>query len=62
MLRLMTGITFRCPVTGEHVQYWADDDPEAGRDCFVAVKCVACGKTHFVNWITHKLLGHENES
>ncbi|WP_198026631.1 hypothetical protein [Bradyrhizobium sp. ARR65] len=56
----MIRITVRCPATGEYVQHWIDGDP-AGLDCFVAVNCPTCGKIHFINRITHKLLGHENE-
>jgi hypothetical protein len=58
----MTSIMFRCPTTDQHVQQWIEDDPNAASDAFVLVKCPACGKTHFINRMTHRLLGHENET
>lgn len=57
----MSHYMFRCPVSGENVQRWVDDDPDGARNSCVIVDCLACGKLHFVNRSTHKLLGHENE-
>lgn len=57
----MSHYMFRCHVSGENVQRWVDDDPDGARNSYVIVDCLACGKLHFVNRSTHKLLGHENE-
>ncbi len=51
---------FRCPNTGMNVQQLVEDDPDPAHDVFVSVKCPACGRIHFVNLLTHKLLGHES--
>jgi hypothetical protein len=56
----MSNITFRCPGTGMVVQQWVEDEPDPARDAFVSIKCPACGKIHFINRLTHKLLGHED--
>lgn len=48
---------FRCPVSGENVQRWIDDDPQVDGKSYVIVDCPACGKLHFVNRSTRKLLG-----
>lgn len=45
----MSHYILRCPVSGENVQRWIDD-----------VDCPACGKLHFANRSTRKLLGHES--
>jgi hypothetical protein len=60
-VRRMSLFIFRCPVSGENVQRWMDDDPEADSRSYVIVNCPACGRLHFVNRGTHKLLGHESE-
>lgn len=57
----MSSITFRCPATAEYVQQWIDEDRPTERDAFAVVKCPSCGRVHFVNRCTHKLLGHEKE-
>ncbi|MBI5264011.1 MAG: hypothetical protein HY852_19585 [Bradyrhizobium sp.] len=57
----MNSATFRCPTTGDYVQHRFEDDPSAGRSSFLVVQCPACGKYHFVNLTTSKLLGHESE-
>jgi predicted RNA-binding Zn-ribbon protein involved in translation (DUF1610 family) len=56
----MTNAMFRCPNTGMNVQQWMDDQPEAALDAFATVKCPACGRVHFINCVTHRLLGHES--
>lgn len=57
----MANIVFRCPKSGQFVQHWVDEESCSGRDSYLPVNCAACGKTHFVNRCTHKLLGHEDE-
>ncbi|WP_407159484.1 hypothetical protein [Bradyrhizobium sp. STM 3557] len=57
----MSIITFRCPGTRQYVQHLIADEAEGDRDAYVMVDCPACGKLHFVNRSTHRLLGHERE-
>ena len=38
-----------------------DEESYNSKDSYLPVKCPACGKIHFVNRSTHKLLGHEKE-
>jgi phage FluMu protein Com len=57
----MSIITYRCPSTRQYVQQLVADEAEADGDAYVIVDCPACGKLHFVNRTTQKLLGHERE-
>ncbi|MCK1302750.1 MULTISPECIES: hypothetical protein [unclassified Bradyrhizobium] len=57
----MTSIMFSCPTTDQNVQQWIEGDLNAASDAFMLVRCPACGKTHFINRMTHCLLGQENE-
>lgn len=57
----MVNVVFRCARTGEFVQLSLDEVPDTGEHLYLPVNCPACGKTHFVNRSTHKLLGHEDE-
>ena len=57
----MANIVFRCPKSGQFVQNWVDEESNIGKDSYLPVNCPACGKTHFVNRNTSKLLGHEDE-
>ena len=57
----MDTITFRCLDTYEYVQQLVAEEAAADRNRYVLVSCPACGKVHFLNRSTHKLLGHERE-
>lgn len=57
----MANIVFRCPTSGQFVQHWVDEESSDRKDFYLPVTCPACGKTHFVNRNTSKLLGHEDE-
>jgi phage FluMu protein Com len=57
----MSTITFRCPGTRQYVQQLIAEEAEADRNAYVMVDCPACGKLHFINRSTQKLLGHERE-
>ena len=57
----MANIAFRCPKSGQFVQHGMGEESYSGKNSYLPVKCLACGKTHFVNRSTHKLLGHEDE-
>ena len=62
MVCAMANIVFRCPKNGQFVQHWMDEEESfSAKDSYLPVKCLACGKTHFVNRTTCKLLGHEDE-
>jgi hypothetical protein len=37
------------------------EEAAADRNRYLLVNCPACGKVHFLNRSTHKLLGHERE-
>ncbi|MCK1570800.1 hypothetical protein IVB09_03650 [Bradyrhizobium sp. 174] len=54
-------ITFRCPTSGEYVQHRFDAESNAARASFILVQCPACGKNHFINRMTRKLLGYEDD-
>ena len=57
----MANIVFRCPTTKEFFQHWVDEESFGRKDSYLPLTCPACGKTHFVNRRTAKLLGHEDE-
>jgi len=57
----MANIVFRCPKSGQFVQYWMDEESFSAKDSYLPVKRLSCGKTHFLNRSTCKLLGHEDE-
>jgi hypothetical protein len=57
----MAPFLYRCPTTGFQVQGWAtDDDPENGEH-YESVICLACGRVHFVNPKTGRVLGAGSE-
>jgi hypothetical protein len=55
----MTAELYKCPNTAFNVQQWIDDEPDAPRDSYVVVNCLACRRIHFMNRRTHRLLGQE---
>jgi predicted RNA-binding Zn-ribbon protein involved in translation (DUF1610 family) len=50
---------FKCPFTGLNVQPPVEETPpeKMAQDEYQAVLCPACGRTHFINVSTCKLLG-----
>jgi hypothetical protein len=54
---MMYTITFRCPTSGKYVQHRCDAGPNAARASFILV----LWQNHFINGLTHKLLGHEDD-
>jgi hypothetical protein len=52
---------YRCPNTGRRVQGFIADDPEADRDEYQSVTCLACAQLHLVNPNTGKVLGGDDE-
>jgi hypothetical protein len=59
----MLHILFRCPFSGWNVQQWLEDDttPDNETTKYDPVRCPACGRLHFVNKSTGKLLGDERD-
>ncbi|WP_291605559.1 hypothetical protein [Bradyrhizobium sp.] len=55
----MTKVIFRCPQTGVNVERLIEEDTDATPNEFLPVRCPACGRTHFINRATQKLLGQE---
>ena len=59
---MMRPVIFRCPTTGERVQTHVPsatpaDGPQVRYD---GVECLACGRMHFVNLETGRLLSEEH--
>jgi hypothetical protein len=59
----MASLLYRCPNTGLQVQGWLDDTPdtELGKESYQGERCPACGKLHFVNAKSGKILGVDEE-
>ena len=52
----MTTLIYRCPTTGLKVQGLVEEEA-SGSDTFVSLECPACGRMHFVNPTTERVLG-----
>ena len=59
----MNNFVFKCPRTGMNVQHRLADEPVPGdqRCTYETVLCQACGRLHFINRSSHKLLGEKQE-
>lgn len=56
----MSALVYICPVKKVSVQYWLKDELRSQeKDAYVGVACQACGKLHFLNPATGKLLGQK---
>jgi len=52
---------YQCAATGQKVQGWiADDGPEC--DTYRTFTCIACGRMHFVNPSTGKVLSGDEDA
>jgi hypothetical protein len=58
----MATFIFRCPNTDQNVQgIWSSDDaPEHGYT-YLPVQCTACLQLHFLNPLTGKVLGSDDD-
>lgn len=57
---MMPHAVIRCPRTGLNVQVWVPETTSADKpDSYEGVACLGCGRLHFVNKITGKLLGEK---
>ena len=57
----MSNFVFKCPQTGMNVQHRQADEPVPGRCTYETVLCQACGRLHFINRSSHRLLGEKEQ-
>jgi hypothetical protein len=57
----MPAITFKCPITSQHVSGWYADEPRNNEDRPESVTCVACRRVHVVHPKTGKVIGFETK-
>ena len=59
----MSNFVFKCPQTGMNVQHRQADEAVPGdqRCTYETVLCQACGRLHFINRSSHRLLGEKEE-
>ncbi len=57
----MGNVIFKCPRTGLNVQHWLEQQPEQDDGSYETVVCNACGRLHFINRSSGKLLGEASE-
>ena len=57
----MQPVLFKCPTTGQHVQWSTEEvSPEKGPSVtYKSIPCPACTRLHFMNPSTGKLLGEK---
>jgi hypothetical protein len=56
----MNNFIFKCPQTGMNVHWQADEiAPEQPQCTYETVVCPACGRLHFINRASGKLLGEQ---
>jgi hypothetical protein len=58
----MITLIYRCPTTGLKVQGMVEKREISSADEFVSLKCAACGRMHFVNPTTGRVLGAADQS
>jgi hypothetical protein len=59
----MSNFVFKCPRTGMNVQHRLADETVPGdqRCTYETVLCQACGRLHFINRSSHRLLGEKEQ-
>jgi hypothetical protein len=58
----MGNLVFKCPRTGLNVQHWlAEEAVDDSSTSYETVVCAACGRLHFINRSTGRLLGAEEQ-
>jgi predicted RNA-binding Zn-ribbon protein involved in translation (DUF1610 family) len=55
----MAHFVFTCPATSMNVQHLLEDGQAAPDNEYEGITCPACGKLHFVNRKTGRLLGQD---
>lgn len=60
---MATAVLFRCPTTGTMVQTMTELVPPSSDNSnqYKAVECLACGRMHFLNIVTGKLMSDETD-
>lgn len=58
---VLAAFLYRCPNTGHSVQGFFAEEVSDDPDAYKSVECLACGRMHFVNPITGKVLGEDDE-
>ena len=58
----MITLIYRCPTTGLKVQGLVEKTEVPSGDTFVSLDCAACGRMHFVNPTTKRVLGATDTS
>jgi hypothetical protein len=55
---MMKPMLYRCPKTGDVVQHFIADEPDAEDEHrYDAVECLACSSLHYINPATGKVMG-----
>ena len=57
----MPAFIYRCPNTGIRIQALVAEEIAQDEDAYQPVTCVMCGKVHFVNPFTGKVLGRDDD-
>jgi hypothetical protein len=57
----MNPILFKCPATGQNVQWRTEEisSEKGGPVAFKGIACPACTRLHLINPVTGKLLGEK---
>ena len=56
----MATFVYRCPNTGKKVQGFLAEQA-ADEDAYDTITCFACRRVHFVNQLTGKVLGEDDD-
>jgi len=57
----MAAFVFRCPNKNVRVQGWTAEDTSDDDAAYAPVQCTACGRVHYVNLTTGKVLGSDDD-
>ncbi len=59
----MATFIFRCPNTNESVRgSWSSEDMQQRGDTYLPLRCSACHQVHFLNPLTGKVLGSDDDA
>jgi hypothetical protein len=58
----MSFFAFHCPNTGFQVHAWTKGEDSGASHIYEAVTCIACQRTHLVNFNTGRVLGNDKEA
>jgi hypothetical protein len=57
----MAPLTYRCPHTGYHVQWLAEEVLGLETETYQPVNCIVCQQIHYVNPATGRVLGQSDD-